>query len=475
MKVPIRGPVCPLTIMIALIVCSTPLRAAEPVLTESAAVERALRENPRLSALGESIAAHEAATLQAHKRPNPELSFEVEEIRFSDGPELDMVATDAGGAALGRSTEEVDNAGFAGSEITLSVSQRIELGRKRAKRIALADSATRVALWDYEAARADVIASSRRAFVEVLSGQERTALRGQLAAVAKAAAETVRQRVEGGKVSPLQGDRADIAYAQARIAVTAAERDLAASRASLAFQWGMFNPDFDSVHGDLNARSTLPSVATLEAALEQNPDIARWTAEIARRDEAIRLERARGIPDLTVTAGWRNTGLADSASTSFGAGGGISGFERSSFDDERENSLVLGLSIPLPFFDRNQGRIREAEHRALQASYERSANRNFLAEGVVRIHERLQALADELRVLQEQVVPTATRTYEATKDGFEQGKFEYLSVLDAQRTLFEVRNQHLEALSAYRLGVVELERLLGAGLDAFPGSPITEE
>ncbi len=470
-----HGPLRALTTALAMSLCLAQLCAADTVLTEREAVLRALRENPGLAAARESVAAHEAAEFQAHRRPNPELSFEIEELRFSDSPDLDTLSTDPGGSALGRSTERIDNSAFAGAELTLSISQKIELGRKRAKRIALADRATQVALWDYEAQRADVIASTRHAFTQVLAGQNRAALRRQLAQVAEAASLTVRQRVQGGKVSPLQGDRADIEYAQARIALTAAERELAAWRASLAAQWGSTNSDFDSVRGDLNSVPSLPSLNKLEEAFRRNPDLARWTAEIARRDRAVDVERAQGIPDLTVSAGWRNTGLADVSATRFDAGGAALSSDRSKYDDSRENSLVVGFSIPLPLHDRNRGRIREAEHRVLQASHERSAFRAMLAEGVIRVHERLKGLSEELRILGDEVVPTATRTYEGTKDGFEQGKFEYLSVLDAQRTLFEVRNQNLEALVAYHVGVVELERLLGSGLEDFPGASALEE
>lgn len=454
-------------VALAVFLCCVQASVAESSLSEREAVERAMRNHPRLAAMREAIAAFEANEVQARQRPNPELSLEVEEVRFSDGPDVRSVATDAGGSVIERSIESTDNGGFRGSEITVSVSQRIELGRKRAKRIALADRATQVALWDYEVARTDIIAATREAFVEVLVGQERVALRRQLADVARAASSIVRNRVEGGKVSPLHGDRADIAYAQARIALTVAERELAASRASLAAQWGTAGPDFDSVRGSLAAVPSLPSLAELDEAYEKNPDLARWTAEVSRRDHAVRVERALGVPDLTVSAGWRNAGLADSSAARFDAGGALSGRNRSDFEDGRENSLVVGLSIPLPLFDRNQGRILEAEHRARQASHQRRAFRARLTGELVGLHERLLGRSEEIRTLEKEIVPRAQDTYEATKEGFEQGKFQYLSVLDAQRTLFEVRNQYIEALAAYHLGVVELERSLGSAIEEF--------
>ncbi len=461
------GYVCPKSMALVLCLSCVTELFAEPVLSQRVAVERALREHPRLLALRESIAAFEAAELQAGLRPNPELSFEIEELRFSDAPELRSVASDSGGSIAGRSIESVDNGGFRGTELTLSVSQRIELGRKRAKRIALADQTTQVALWDYEIARGDVIAATRSAFIEVLAGQERVTLRRQLAEVAKAAADVVRERVEGGKVSPLQGNQADIAYAQARIELTSAERELASARALLAAQWGVSTPEFDAVEGDLEIVRSLPRPETLEVVLRDNPELSRWSAEVARREEAVKVERSKGVPDLTVSAGWRNAGLPDSSVTNFDSGGTFSGSSRSAYDDSRENSLLLQFSIPLPLFDRNQGRAREAEHRVREASYERRAYEAFALGRLAGLHERLSGLVYELGVLENEVLPAANKTYEGTREGFELGKFPFLNVLDAQRTLFEARNQHMKSLAAYHLGVVELERWLGSSLGDF--------
>jgi len=449
--------------------------AADTVLSQRAAVERALRDHPQLAAQRAAIQAVDAARVQAGLRPNPELSLQIEELRFSDGPDRDTVTFDAGGEVANRSLERVDNSGLAESEITLAISQRIELGRKRAKRIDLADEASQVALWDYEIARADVIARTRRAFVAVLAGQERVDLRSRLADIARIAAQTVRERVEGGKVSPLEGHRADIAYAQARIALTAAERDLHGAKTRLASQWGAAPTAVGRVAGHLAEVPALPDSDALQSALQNNPELGRWTSEIARLEAAAHVERAQRIPDLTVTAGWRNNGLPDASGSTFDGTGALDGFSRSDFDDDRENSLVVGLSIPLPLFDRNQGRIREAEHRVREAAHRRRALATDVTGQITDLRARLAGIRQEIQTLQEDILPAAADAHAATQTGFDLGKFSYLNVLDAQRTLFEVRNQHVEALAAYHAGVVELERMLGSGLAEFENvDPPTE-
>src|SRR5258708_26588593 len=79
---------------------------------------------------------------------------------------------------------------------------------------------------------------------------------------------------------------------------------------------------------------------------------------------------------------------------------------------------------------------------------------------------RRQVLVDE-----EKLLPDASRTYEAATQGFALGKFGFLDVLDAQRTLFQARSQHLKALSDAQKAAADLEALLGAPVSA-QASPI---
>lgn len=435
-------------------------------LTLTQAIALVLERSPRLAAFDLDIRAAEAQRIQAGLLPNPELAFEAEQIRFGDGPDSTTVVRDAGGTLLEQSASGVDNGGFREAEFTLSVSQRIELGGKRARRVGLADEAQRVAQWEYEIARADVILEVRQAFIAVLIGQERLDLRQRLADLAQQAYDTVHALVEGGKITPLQENRAQVELAQARIQRTAARRALDAARYRLAAQWGDEEPRFEGVRGDLFAFRDLPALTELERQILNSPDLLLWTAEVARREAAVDLERARGVPDLTLALGWRANTLPDSSTAAFDGAGNLTSFARSEPEDGLSSSFVLGFSIPLPLFDRNQGNIREAEHNLSKGSHERREAFLAIYAQLSGLHNELSALHAEVQSLEQEVIPTAEQTYELTRVGFEQGKFPYLDVLDTQRTLFEVRNQYIEALGAYHRAVATMERFLGDTVDA---------
>lgn len=129
-----------------------------------------------------------------------------------------------------------------------------------------------------------------------------------------------------------------------------------------------------------------------------------------------------------------------------------------------EKSFVLGASIPLPLFDRNQGGILEARHNLTKAQAEHRSERVRIITELNTAYQTLAKSYSEATNLKKNVLPLAESAYEASRMGYAKGKFEYLEVLDAQQTLFEARGQYVEALAAYHQAVAEVERLIAEPL-----------
>ena len=122
----------------------------------------------------------------------------------------------------------------------------------------------------------------------------------------------------------------------------------------------------------------------------------------------------------------------------------------------------MGVSIPFPIFDRNQGNVLEAQRRADKARDELNVTEVRLSAEVTQNEERLKALLIEAQALQSEIMPGARSAYEAASKGFELGKFSFLEVLDAQRTFFQARSQYLRSLSDAHRTAADLERVLGS-------------
>lgn len=131
-------------------------------------------------------------------------------------------------------------------------------------------------------------------------------------------------------------------------------------------------------------------------------------------------------------------------------------------EEQDLNQAILGVSIPIPIFDRNQGNLLEALRRTDKARDELSATGIRLSNELVQAHERLNTARQEVASLQRDILPGAQSAYDAATKGFELGKFSFLEVLDAQRTSFQAKSQYLRALAEAHRSAAEIERILGA-------------
>lgn len=482
MRQPFRICICTLMMIGAAAASSRAFaQPAEPppgIITLEQALARALENNPRLAVFPHDIRVAEARMLQAGLRPNPELALEVETIRLFDNAgettrerSLTLGWEDSGlapGVATSRERTSGGSSVFGAAKATLSLSQTIELGGKRAKRLRAAALERDLAAWGYEVARAEVAIETARAYYDVLHAQQRLELTAELLHLAEQVDNTVRDRVDAGEAAGLERKRSQTERTAAEIEHQRARRTLDAAMAALAALWAASKPDFDGVAGDFGPFNALPAPDSLYERIESNPDIARWVQELEQREAVVALEQSARVPDLTVGLGVEVQGLEGSrAETREWSTSGLA-FSRNHIEPDRDvdTTFVLEASIPLPLFNRNQGNVRAAEALAEKASAERRAAVNDVRAAVTAWHTRVQSALDELAKLREELLPAAQEAHELTLEGYRQGKFDLVAALDTERALFEARMNELDAKAAFQRGVAELERLIGGPVDS---------
>ena len=391
-----------------------PVFSVEPtgVVTLHQAISFALMHNPELHAYYLEIRAAEARRLQAGLRPNPEIGIEVENFGGSGA----MTAVDS-------------------AETTIQLGQLIELSGKRVKRRRLADIEKDLVRWDYESKRWDVYADVARAFVTVLAAQENLARQEEIVAVSEQMEAAVASRVEAGKDPALERTKAEVALAKTRIGRRQITEKLKSARQQLAATWGCTEVRFEKVAGEFDRVSFPPPQTEVVKMLSRNPQIARLNDEIEARHRVLTLEKAKAVPDPVLFGGMRY--LAEDSDSAF----------------------VFSLGIPIPLFDRNQGGIMEAGYELAKARKHRKAVQTEVHALLLEAYQRLSATYDEVTALKSQVLPGARSAFDSAREGYGEGKFDYLSVLDAQRTLFDTQTQYIEALLSYHMARIDLERL----------------
>ncbi len=161
---------------------------------------------------------------------------------------------------------------------------------------------------------------------------------------------------------------------------------------------------------------------------------------MAARRAAVTLAKADAVPDITPYGGVR---LLDGAD---------------------EKAFVAGLAMPIPAFDRNQGEILETRLRGAQGEALRHAAAVRVKTDLAVVYQALDTAYQETVILRAQVEPSAESALAAAEEAFRQGKIGALDLLDAQRTLFAVRRQSVDAHAVYHRAVVAIERLIGGPL-----------
>ncbi|MDD0812886.1 TolC family protein [Curvibacter sp. RS43] len=380
---------------------------AQNALTLDQALELAAARSPSLFAAAKEIEAADGAVRQAGLRRNPEWSSSVEDLR-----------------ARTRTT-------------TTLIGLPVELGDKRPARVAAAERSKDLAVADLALARAELRARVTAAYFGVLLAQERRSLAADSAAIAQRAKDAIGKRVAAGKASPVEDTRARVDLANSQLEAAEAQAELQTQRFSLALLLGQTSPSFERVAGEASAAPQRPALEALLAQLNNAPSLHTARLERERRIALVAVEQSKSTPDVLVSLGAKRN------------------------NEQGLTQAVLGLSIPLPVFDRNQGAILEALRRSEKASDELEATRLRLMAELQEAASRLAMAEQSLQTLQETVLPAAQQTYEAASKGLEAGKFGFLELLDAQRSLLQARSRYLNTLAGAHQAAAVIDRILG--------------
>jgi cobalt-zinc-cadmium efflux system outer membrane protein len=327
--------------------------------------------------------------------------------------------------------------GLQAAEVTLGLSQWIELGEVRSNRVAVAQGGREILEVEGQIRRLDLLAETVRRFVTLASLQESHQLTHLAVELAESTLRVVEARVTAARSPLAEGDRAAVALERALNADRHAEHELAAARLELAAMWGSEEPDFEVAQADLFILPTTADLASLRAALERSPDITRYFSENRLRDSELRLAMA-------------------SRRSGFEIGAGITRLQ-----DTRDTALMFTFSLPLPISDRNEGRIAEARALSEGAEADRAAALLRARTRLGTLFRELLDLGQAVPALRDVALPRMEEALRNTEYAYERGRYSYLELVDAQRELLALRRDLINAATEYHLTLIELERLTG--------------
>ncbi len=374
--------------------------------------------NPELAAERKNIDIAAAALWEAKLYPNPSFIAQIEEVPTKRG------------GSLG------DAKRVAGIGIPIVVSGRIGAATS------LAEKERDIVAIHYVWRRREILGAVQKAFVALLAARQNAGLARETRNLAKAFHDVTDERFRAQAIPEMELLKAAVNLAKSEIDLKLVEKDLAVSLKTLHAFIGDFDFPKERFAGELGARFTSPSLEALRGHLTAGHPLLEAAS---RRKEAAQLElnlaKSERIPD---------------PSLEFLAG----------VDGEGSTLVEAGVSIPLPLFNRNQGRIASAEARIRKAELGIEVARNDLLLRLTEAYRTFAVAQERVVVYRDEILPKAERALSQTNEGYRQGKFSFLDVLDAQRTLAEARIAFAASLADLNLAVAELEKLTGMRLES---------
>lgn len=387
-----------------------PLLALELDLNQ--AVYRVLTKSPSLHIANDETRSRQHEVQQASLYPNPDVSYEVENFAGDNNWK-----------------------GWDNREERYFYSQLFEVGGKRAHRIKAASYQYYASLVGYDVSKLIVLNRLNRSFINVVAAQELLQISQEQATVAKEVLRIATKKVEAGKVSLIQQNKAEVAYSAALGDTETVQAALKNSKRRLSLLWADTSPDFERAIFPFFDTSAPSSFEECLADLCNQAEVIQSFYHNLNANQNWQLEKANRIPNVILQVGYKAN------------------------YEENNQGMIAGISIPIPLFNQNQGNIGRAYYDMLKTGDQGRQLWLLLESKLAISYEELVLAYKEVERIKNTLLPSAAQAFELARTGYREGKFEYLDVLDAQRTLFEIKAKYIQALVNYHTSRADIDYL----------------
>jgi NodT family efflux transporter outer membrane factor (OMF) lipoprotein len=312
-----------------------------------------------------------------------------------------------------------------------------------------------------EASRADrdtvmvtTLAGVANDYFQVLSLRERIAIARSNVGTAQSLLDIVDARYKVGLSNPVEVATERTTLASAALVIPELEQQEEEARAALAVLLGRAPEGFHIEGQSLEALQEPVVAAGLPSELlRRRPDLSMAEANLEAGNADLVVARAALFPSLSLTAAGGVQNPAVNAAVISLAGVGP--------------TLSFGAALTQPIFD--AGRLRavrtevQAKRDELVANYKAA-----VISALVDVENALSALhhLDDARDFETENVRQSERAFEGAQLRFKEGYGDFLTALEAQKTVYAARDQY----SQYKLGrlqaLVSLCKALGGGWEA---------
>lgn len=387
-------------------------QAAFRTMTIEGAVTEAVQNNLTLLAERANLSIADAGLVTARLRPNPVLSGSAESLDI-----------------LGTGFDEVNQAGP--PQYSVRVDVPFERGGKRDLRVDAAGQKRQVAEAEFAESVRRLKLDVALASIDVLEAKAKLLLAEDNLRALEQLVRLNEQRLASGAIPQLEVTRSRVAMLQYRSGVKTAQLAVSEARLKLLPLLGR-RPDDTPVDIDDTLATTVaqnPDLPQLQqTARLARPDLVALRSDQARTIAELRLEQAQGKVDYTLGAEYRREQ-------------GVNG---------RGNMMGFFVSVPLPFFNRNQGEIARADAERDKAQRLLHAGETNVAGEVAAAYQEFESARALLADIERDLLAPSQEARASVTYVYQAGATSLLDVLDAQRAFNDTMDTYYSAQAAYQ-------------------------
>jgi cobalt-zinc-cadmium efflux system outer membrane protein len=322
----------------------------------------------------------------------------------------------------------------------VKLSQEFEIAGQRGVRIDVAEKELARVKSEIRDRERVLIADVKDVFTKVLAAKKKNGLAREIVRLNEELLGYTKIKFEAGDVSGLDVNLAEVELSKAKKELLLAEREYMESLLALQGLLGL-SPDMSfSLEGDLPSQApALPDKEALKAlALSYRPDAKAAAFEMEKTEFALNLVKKEAFPNITL----------------FGF------YDR----DERRDAVGLGISVPLPFFDRKQAEKKEAYVRAEGAKIKAAGLKKDIEREIDQAFNDIMSAGEELSLFRKEILVKAAENLNLLNLAYKEGKIGFFEVRLAQKDTIEAQLAYIEAQTRTRLALNAIEKTTGGAV-----------
>lgn len=334
--------------------------------------------------------------------------------------------------------EPLSSGGDDYSESYITLSQRLDWPGTRSARRQAANGVAAAARARLAADSARLAFAVKRAYTEAGQAERAEQVLDRVVTVFREGERRAEERYGEGDISLYDLRRIGVERARYETLIAEAELDAAQARRSLSLMVAPMTDELELAPADTPAGlppAALPERA-IETALERRREVAAAEAASASARASASVARRERIPDVTAIGGYKRQ--SDGFSGAF-----------------------LGLSLPLPLWDRRAGAIGAADAGVSQTESRLALTRRHVENDVRRALAAYRSLARRADRLAEPLTVEAADLLEIAQVAYEEGEMELIELLDAAEALRAARLAETRLRADLWISYYDLERAVG--------------